>query len=309
MACVLTKWPRQLSSGIVTAASDNRRVTTPATIDHYENFPVASWLCPAALRPAVAAIYWYARTADDLADEGEAPAAERLQALADYRADLAAACAGQPDSGRWPAVFGPLRAAIARYALPATPLADLLDAFAQDVVKTRYANDAELRDYCRRSADPIGRLLLCLYRVDDATSLAQSDAICSALQVINHWQDVAIDLKKNPDGIPPGRIYIPRDTLARFGVTESQLREARCDDAFRAMMKHLVDEARALMRSGLPLTRRLPGRLGWELRLIVQGGLRILQRIEQVDYDVFRHRPKLGRTDWPLILFRALTDR
>ena len=276
------------------------------SVEHYENFPVASRLMPPALREPVAAIYWFARNADDIADEGEAAPEARLAALELCREQLRVIeRGGMPDD--------PIHARLARtvraWSLPLPLFHDLLDAFAQDVVKTRYANDTELRDYCRRSADPIGRLLLCLYKVDDAPSLMQSDAICSALQVINHWQDVAIDLNKNPDGIPPGRIYIPLDTLARFGVTESQLREARCDDAFRAMMKHLVDDARALMRSGLPLTRRLPGRLGWELRLIVQGGLRILQRIEQVDYDVFRHRPKLGRTDWPLILFRALTDR
>ncbi len=276
------------------------------SVDHYENFPVASVLMPPALREPVSALYWFARNADDIADEGDAAPEARLAALEHCRAQLRIIeQGGMPDDP----IHARLARAVRAWSLPLPLLHDLLDAFAQDVVKTRYADDAELRDYCRRSADPIGRLLLCLYRVDDAPSLAQSDAICSALQVINHWQDVAIDLKKNPDGTPPGRIYIPLDTLARFGVTESQLREARCDDAFRAMMKHLVDEARALMRSGLPLTRRLPGRLGWELRLIVQGGLRILQRIEQVDYDVFRHRPKLGRTDWPLILFRALTDR
>ena len=276
------------------------------SVDHYENFPVASVLMPPALREPVSALYWFARNADDIADEGDAAPEARLAALEHCRAQLRIIeQGGMPDDP----IHARLARAVRAWSLPLPLLHDLLDAFAQDVVKTRYADDAELRDYCRRSADPIGRLLLCLYRVDDAPSLAQSDAICSALQVINHWQDVAIDLKKNPDGTPPGRIYIPLDTLARFGVTELQLREARCDDAFRAMMKHLVDEARALMRSGLPLTRRLPGRLGWELRLIVQGGLRILQRIEQVDYDVFRHRPKLGRTDWPLILFRALTDR
>ncbi|WP_018228871.1 squalene synthase HpnC [Methyloversatilis universalis] len=276
------------------------------SVDHYENFPVASVLMPPALREPVSALYWFARNADDIADEGDAAPEARLAALELCRAQLRVIeGGGMPDDP----IHARLARAVRAWSLPLPLLHDLLDAFAQDVVKTRYADDAELRDYCRRSADPIGRLLLCLYKVDDAPSLAQSDAICSALQVINHWQDVAIDLKKNPDGNPPGRIYIPLDTLARFGVTESQLREARCDDAFRAMMKHLIDEARALMRSGLPLTRRLPGRLGWELRLIVQGGLRILQRIEQVDYDVFRHRPKLGRTDWPLILFRALTDR
>lgn len=276
------------------------------SVEHYENFPVASRLMPPALREPVAAIYWFARNADDIADEGEAAPEARLAALELCREQLRVIeLGGMPDD--------PIHARLARtvraWSLPLPLFHDLLDAFAQDVVKTRYANDTELRDYCRRSADPIGRLLLCLYKVDDAESLAQSDAICSALQLINHWQDIAIDIGKNADGLPPGRIYIPLDTMARFGVTEAHLREARCDDAFRAMMKHLVDDARALMRSGMPLARRLPGRIGWELRLIVQGGLRILQRIEQVDYDVFRRRPKLGRTDWPLIGLKALTYR
>ena len=153
-------------------------------VDHYENFPVASWLCPAALRPAVAALYWYARTADDIADEGNAPTAQRLADLAAYQADLDALFAGRSASARWPAVFGPLQQAIARYGLPQQPLADLLDAFAQDVRKTAggtgYTDQAELLDYCARSAAPVGRLMLHLYGVADDQPLRQSDAICAA---------------------------------------------------------------------------------------------------------------------------------
>jgi phytoene synthase len=275
-------------------------------VDHYENFPVASLLMPPALREPVMAIYGFARNADDIADEGDASPEQRLSALEQCRGQLwVIAAGGEPDD----AIHTRLAHTIRAWSLPLQLFHDLLDAFAQDVVKTRYANDAELRDYCRRSADPIGRLLLCLYGVDDASSLRQSDAICSALQLINHWQDIAIDLRKNPHGDPPGRIYVPLDVMARHGVSEEQLRAAHCDERFRAMMKDLVDDARQLMRSGMPLARRLPGRIGWELRLIVQGGLRILQRIEQVDYDVFRHRPQLGRSDWPPIAWKALTYR
>ncbi len=276
------------------------------SVEHYENFPVASRLMPPALREPVTAIYGFARHADDIADEGDAAPEARLAGLERCREQLRVI--GQ---GGTPA--DPIHARLARtvraWSLPLPLFHDLLDAFSQDVVKTRYANDAELRDYCRRSADPIGRLLLCLYKVDDAESLAQSDAICSALQLINHWQDIAVDIRKNADATPSGRIYIPLDTMTRFGVTEAHLRDARCDDAFRALMTHLVDDARRLMRAGMPLARRLPGRVGWELRLIVQGGLRILQRIEQVDYDVFRRRPELGGSDWPLIGIKALTYR
>ncbi|WP_018410369.1 squalene synthase HpnC [Methyloversatilis thermotolerans] len=275
-------------------------------VEHYENFPVASLLMPPALREPVVAIYGFARNADDIADEGDSPPEQRLRALEQCRGQLwVIAEGGEPDD----AIHTRLARAIRTWSLPLKLFHDLLDAFAQDVVKTRYANDAELRDYCRRSADPIGRLLLCLYGVDDASSLRESDAICSALQLINHWQDIAIDLRKNPHCDPPGRIYVPLDVMARHGVSEEQLRAAHCDERFRAMMKDLVDDARQLMRSGMPLARRLPGRIGWELRLIVQGGLRILQRIEQVDYDVFRHRPQLGRSDWPLIAWKALSYR
>ncbi len=273
------------------------------SVEHYENFPVASRLMPPALREPVAAIYWFARNADDLADEGMAAPDERLAALDHCREQLRIIeRGGMPDD----ALHARLARTIHQWSLPMQLFNDLLDAFSQDVTQTRYANDAELLDYCRRSANPVGRLLLSLYRVSDATSLAQSDAVCSALQLINHWQDVAIDWRKNPDGSPPGRVYIPRDTMARFDVTEKHLAESRCDDDFRALMRHLVNSARALMQSGMPLARRLPGRVGWELRLVVQGGLRILQRIEQVDYDVFRRRPQLGHADWPLIGLRSL---
>lgn len=273
------------------------------SVEHYENFPVASRLMPPALREPVAAIYWFARNADDLADEGEAAPEARLAALEHCREQLRIIeRGGLPDD----VIHARLAHAVRAWSLPLPLLHDLLDAFAQDVVQTRYADDAELMDYCRRSANPVGRLLLCLYKVDDAASLQQSDAICSALQLINHWQDVAIDWRKNADGLPPGRIYMPQAHMTRFGVTERHLAHADCDAAFRALMKHLVDSARTLMQSGMPLARRLPGRVGWELRLVVQGGLRILQRIEQVDYDVFRHRPKLGRADWPLIGLRSL---
>ena len=273
------------------------------SVEHYENFPVASKLMPPALREPVAAIYWFARNADDLADEGDAAPEARLAALELCREQLRIIeHGGEPDD----AIHRRLARAVRQWSLPLPLFHDLLDAFAQDVVQTRYASQAELLDYCRRSANPIGRLLLCLYKVDDAASLAQSDAICSALQLINHWQDVAIDWRKNADGIPPGRVYIPLDAMARFGVTEAHLAQSDCDAAFRALMKHLVDDARALMHAGMPLARTLPGRTGWELRLVVQGGLRILQRIEQVDYDVFRHRPKLGRADWPVIGWKAL---
>ena len=171
-----------------------------APVTHYENFPVASLLCPPGLRQPVAAIYAFARTADDIADEGEATAGERLSDLAAYRAELRAAAAGQAPGARWAGVFGPLQVALQSHRLPTALLKDLLDAFAQDVAMTEagacYPDREELLDYCRRSANPVGRLLLHLYGVQDDAALRESDAICSALQLINFWQDLSVDLPR-----------------------------------------------------------------------------------------------------------------
>lgn len=271
------------------------------SIEHYENFPVASWLCPPALRPAIMAIYGFARTADDLADEGDASAAQRLRDLADYRADLRAVAAGQAPSPRWAArVFAPLARAIAEHRLPLPLLEDLLDAFEQDLVKTDYATRAELLDYCRRSANPVGRLLLHLYGIDDADALRQSDAICSALQLINFWQDFTVDG-------PRGRIYAPLEDRRRHGVEGQDLLSPRDSPAARALIAELCGWARALMADGAPLVHRIPGRAGWELRLVVQGGLRILDRLQAMRFAALLRRPTVGAADAPLLLWRALT--
>lgn len=264
-------------------------------VDHYENFPVASVLLPAPLREPVAAIYAFARSADDFADEGDLPAAERLARLDAYRTELDAIENGTPTQHP---TFRRLRPVVEEFGLPLGLFRDLLDAFAQDVVKSRYASHAELMDYCRRSANPVGRLLLRLFRADSADNLICSDAICSALQLINHWQDVAVDWRK-------GRIYLPAEDLARFGVGEQQIAEGRCDESWRALLGFQVDRARALMLAGSPLGRALPGRIGLELRTIVAGGLRILEKIEAVGFDVFRRRPVLTAADWPRLLWRA----
>lgn len=264
---------------------------------HYENFPVASPLLPARLRKAVRVIYAFARSADDIADEGHASPTDRIAALDAYEAELDRIDAGQPPAS---ALFVELAAVIAEYeVLDTRPLRDLLSAFRQDVVKTRYANWPELLDYCRRSADPVGRIMLALHGERDPALLAMSDAICSALQVINFLQDVAIDWQK-------ARIYLPGEDLLRFGVDEQQIAQGHIDGCWQALMQFEVDRARALMLSGAPLARRVPGRLGWELRFIVLGGLRILEKIEAVGHDVFRQRPKLGKADWLLLGWRSL---
>ncbi|NEX62844.1 squalene synthase HpnC [Noviherbaspirillum galbum] len=265
------------------------------SVEHYENFPVASILLPARLRPAVHAIYAFARSADDIADEGDALPSERLAALQSYEAELECITAGAAPALP---VFRRLAQVIRGHALPLQPFHDLLSAFRQDVVTTRYATFDELLDYCRRSADPVGRLMLHLYEAVDARALEEADAICTALQLINFWQDVAIDWRKE-------RVYLPQEDLARFGVAEDQIAKGIVDDAWRSLMSFELARARTLMQSGAGLPLRLPGRIGWELRLIVQGGLRIIERIEQADHDVFRRRPVLGTRDWLVLLWRA----
>lgn len=272
------------------------------SVEHYENFPVASWLCPAALRPAVAAIYGFARTADDLADEGDAPASQRLADLAAYRADLVAMEAGAAVGPRWPQVFTPLRAAVSAHDLPVSLLAALLSAFEQDVVRHAYTDRSDLLDYCRRSANPVGRLLLHLYGVDDAESLRQSDAVCSALQLANFWQDLGTDTAR-------GRLYIPASDCASHGVAAQDLLARRDSPSVRGLVAALVRWTRELMHRGAPLAHTIPGRAGWELRLVVQGGLRILDKIEALDFDVLRRRPVISRLDAPLLLWRACAMR
>ena len=268
-------------------------------VTHYENFPVASFLCPPALRTPITAIYWFARTADDLADEGDATPQTRLADLAAYRADLQACVAGQAFSARWAAVFQPLQVVITQFALPVGLLADLLSAFEQDVVKTRYANNEELLDYCRLSANPVGRLLLHLYGISDAASLVQSDRICTALQLINFWQDLSQD-------IPRGRIYLPAGQWERYGVTEAQLLALQVNSATTNLVEASVSWAVAMMQEGAPLVKTIPGRAGWELRLVVQGGLRIAKKIEKLDFATLKTRPKIGPWDIAVMAWRSV---
>lgn len=271
--------------------------------EHYENFPVASWLCPPHLRRPIGAIYWFARTADDIADEGAAGAGERLRDLEAYRADLSAALAGMPVSPRWQAVFSPLSAAVRAFALPARPLHDLLDAFTQDVRRTGagdgYADRSELLAYCARSANPVGRLLLHMYGVTDEASLTRSDAICSALQLINFWQDLSID-------VPRGRYYLPADDCRRFGMDPAAPQAWASHPRAPELVAQLCGWSRELMLSGAPLVHRVPGRAGWELRLVVQGGLRILERIARLQHRTLEQRPKIGPLDAPPMLWRSL---
>ncbi len=283
------------------------RTALPAAIDHYENFPVASWLCPPRLRAPIAAIYHFARTADDIADEGHATAEARLADLAAYRADLLAVSAGQPPSTRWPLVFGPLAVQMRAFQLPVQPLADLLSAFVQDVVKTRdgaaYADRAELLDYCRRSANPVGRLLLHLYGVNDERALAKSDAICTALQLINFWQDLSVD-------IPRGRYYLPLAECAAHGIAvtdpPTQFAALQSHPSAANLIASCTSYASAKLREGAPLVHQLPGRAGWELRAVVHGARRVLDKVEVLGARTLARRPTVGKADAPAIFWRML---
>lgn len=273
-------------------------------VDHYENFPVASLLLPRPIRQAVRDIYRYARAADDIADEGDAAPETRLADLARFRAELhrigAESTIIEPaDSGLAP-IFVPLAATVRRHQLPITPFFDLLSAFEQDVGTHRYADFDMLRDYCARSADPVGRLMLHLYAAATPGNFTEADAICTGLQLTNFWQDVRQDWHR-------GRVYLPQEDLQHFGVSEDDLAACRLTPAWRALMEFQIARTRALLHSGAALPRRLPGRIGFELKLVIQGGLRILQRIEQANYDVFMNRPQLSARDWALMAWRALT--
>ena len=271
------------------------------TIEHYENFPVASWLCSPRLRPAVAAIYHFARTADDIADEGRASCAERVAQLDDYGQALQRAANGKTE-GPWQHVFAPLAAAIERHQLPLDPLIDLLSAFTQDAGNPSYPDRAALLHYCARSANPVGRLMLHLMGLTGREAAAESDAVCTALQLINFWQDLSIDL-------PRGRVYVPVADAARMGLDAQQLRAGTDSDASQALVRSLVDWARQAMRAGAPLVHRVPGRMGWELRFVIQGGLLVLDKIEAGGCNALSSRPTITRADGPRLVWRAIRMR
>ncbi len=264
-------------------------------VEHYENFPVASWLMPARLRPAVVAIYRFARHADDVADEGDAPPEARLRELAALRADIdAARGGGVPEA----AVVAGLVPHVRAHGLDWSRFDALLSAFEQDVRVHRYPDFATLLDYCTRSADPVGQLVLALAGRLDATTRPLSDRICSALQLINFLQDAAIDWRR-------GRLYLPLDALARHGLTEAAIerasRDGRAGPALRACVAAEAGRAGAMLAEGAPLAARVGGRLGWELRAVVAGGARILARLAAGGHDPFAARPALsGRDALPL---------
>lgn len=297
------------------------------TAHHYENFPVASWLLPARLRPHVAAIYAFARAADDFADEKKYEG-RSLELLERWRKSLW-------DHSDHP-IFIALSNTIREFNLPVQLLDDLLTAFTLDVTKRRYSDWDDLLMYCRYSANPVGRLVLALFGIRDAELERQSDCICTGLQLANHWQDLARDLARD-------MLYIPQDLMRQYGVTETELtkyangagkrsrtrstlvsrsertpvdgdsRPRSCGTAprqeFRTLLAELVTRARRLFDEGEPLVGHLSGGLRLEIKLTVLGGRAILDRIEKSDYDVFRHRPTISTFDKIGLLTRAVLSR
>ena len=269
------------------------------TAKHYENFPVASVLLPRRLRQPVSLIYTFARQADDFADEGDLAADQRLELLNGFRAELDRIGAGKtPET----TLFGDLAATIAEHHLPLDAFYDLLDAFSQDVVKTRYASFAEVMQYCRRSANPVGRLLLHLYGATDRRNLAYSDAICSSLQLINFLQDVAIDYKKD-------RIYLPQDEMEKYNISETQIARGDSGGMWSTFMLAQIERTRKMLQAGAPLGKILPGRIGLEMRMIIMGGESILRKLHKARGDVFQHRPVLKAGDWVYMLYRSILAR
>ena len=261
-------------------------------VDHYENFPVASWLCPRHLRFPVSVIYHFARTADDLADEGPSSAAQRLIDLSEFRSDLnhclsdannTSAASGLEKSylerSKWPQIFKPLGTVLREYQIPSALLFLLLDAFEQDVMyshhERRYKSREELIAYCQKSAAPIGRIMMHLFGESKPDDLLKSDSICCALQLINFWQDISLD-------IPRKRFYLPEGSS----------------------IEDEINFAKKLMQNGASLALSVPGRAGWELRFVVQGGMRIIDKLERS--NPLKKRPKITRLDYALIAWRCL---
>jgi phytoene synthase len=273
---------------------------------HYENFPVASVLLPRRMRPHVAAVYAFARTADDFADEGERAAEVRYRLLDGWRERLRACAAGEapapPAAGEppeSPAIFRALGESIRTLSLPVSLFEDLLSAFRQDVTVTRYDRWADLLDYCRRSANPVGRLVLRIAGHDDELLDRQSDSICTALQLANFWQDLKIDFER-------GRLYVPREEMRAHAADEAVLLDGALDPRWRAVIAAAVARTRALFAAGRALCDALRGRLRYELRATWLGGIRILDKLRDGGFDPVRRRPSLGAADVPWLAWNVV---
>jgi phytoene synthase len=262
---------------------------------HYENFPVASFFLPREQRPFLWSIYAFARSADDMADEGTLSPAERLRRLDDWQARLDECAAGRPEGP----LFTALADTLARTGAPPSLLSDLLKAFRMDVTVHRYELYTDLLAYCRYSANPVGRLVLHVFGNATPRTTALSDSICTGLQLTNFWQDVRLDWEK-------GRVYLPLEDCARFGYNASRIGLGQVDDAFRLLVQYQVDRTRGLFTAGRPLLTEAAPSLRFELALTWHGGMKILGKIAGQDYDVLTRRPSLGMADKLAVATKAL---
>ncbi len=263
--------------------------------NHYENFPVASILVPKALRKPISAVYAFARTADDIADEGDATNQERIAKLDEFQQNLNKSANDEPVDHP---IFIALADVIKQHPSSITPLGDLLKAFRSDVTTNRYQTDEQLLDYCRYSANPVGKLVLILSNNATPENIAYSDNICSALQLINFLQDIDIDYQDKQ------RIYIPLDDMQRFNVSETVLANKQNSNDLYSLVNHQIDRAESLLNRGLPLPKYLPGRLGWEIKLTIAGAQQVIKALRRRK-DIFS-QPHLTKSDWLSMATRAL---
>lgn len=282
--------------GLMSEASDAFDYCSKIALGHYENFPVGSWLIPKDKRKYVHAIYAFARTADDFADELRYSDDERVQLLTDWEKRLEECVTGAP---RHP-VFISVKEAVEKFNIPEALLKDLITAFKMDTINKRYKAMSDVLNYCHYSANPVGRIVLYLFEYKDPELHRLSDFICTALQLTNFWQDIATDLEKD-------RIYLPLEDMERFGYTVSDLKSRTLNDTFRNLLSNKIEFTRDLFKKGQPLCSSVGKRLSFELRAVWSGGMKILDKIERNRYDIFNNRPVITTMDKIKIVSRVLT--
>ncbi|MBI5808315.1 MAG: squalene synthase HpnC [Ignavibacteriales bacterium] len=264
---------------------------------HYENFPVVLFTIPKEIRKHIAIVYQFARQADDIADEGNFATETRLEKLNEYENDFNLSLNGTPKNDFWLA----LKNTIEKFSIEEKLFLDLISAFKQDVIKNRYETFEELLDYCSRSANPVGRILLKIFNVNNIEAITASDKICTALQLTNFYQDISIDILKN-------RIYLPKEKMKLFGVEEQQIKNKIADENFKRLLKTLLEESKIMFEEGKNILRYIPINFQLQMKMTILGGEKILEKISLIDYDVFNKRPKLSKKDFAIILLNGLMN-
>lgn len=264
---------------------------------HYENFPVVLFTIPKEIRKHIAIVYQFARQADDIADEGNFATETRLEKLNEYENDFNLSLNGKPKNDFWLA----LKNTIEKFSIEEKLFLDLISAFKQDVIKNRYETFEELLDYCSRSANPVGRILLKIFNVNNIEAITASDKICTALQLTNFYQDISIDILKN-------RIYLPKEKMKLFGVEEQQIKNKIADENFKRLLKTLLEETKIMFEEGKNIHRYISVNFQLQMKMTILGGEKILEKISLIDYDVFNKRPKLSKKDFAIILLNGLMN-